>query len=135
MPFDLLKNINPDELVPLHGEGFSIYEIANEWNVIVNIFPVNIFPTEDMAAAEIASFLFDSNNECYPTKYAPGNIITPHNFDPSPDKECAPGIHFFRDCIEAIRYAADPGVTRSLCPLRVCRMLNEIKVVPPKSNS
>jgi hypothetical protein len=126
-PFESAK---PDKLVPLHGEGFSTYEIANEWNGIANLF----LP-KDVAATEMASFLFDSNNARHPTKYAPGNIITPHDFDPSPDNECAPGIHFFRDCIEAIRYAADPDVTRSSYPLRVCRMLNEIKVVPPESTS
>lgn len=136
-PFESTK---PDKLVPLHGEGFSIYEIASTWNGIVNVFP-----TEDMAAAEMAIFLSGSNDTLYsyPTKYAPGNVITPHDFDPSPDEECAPGIHFFRECTEAIRYAVASevtsvsysAVTSISYPLRVCRMLNEIKVVPPESNS
>lgn len=129
-PFDLLKNIPLDTLVPLHGEGFSIYEIASEWNGIASLF----LP-KDVAATEMASFLFDSYNTRHPTKYAPGNVITPHVFDLSPDNECAPGIHFFRYCIEAIRYAVDPDIATPSYPLRVCRMLNEIKVVPPESNS
>lgn len=136
-PFDILCKITPsepDKLVPLHGEGFSTYEIAEVCNVLVS---VGAFPEQDSLAEDITTFLFDSNNARYPhpTKYARGNIITPRGFDPSPENECAPGIHFFRECIEAIRYAVDPDITTPSYPLRVCRMLNEIKVVPPESNS
>lgn len=144
-PFESTK---PDELVPIHGEGFSIYEIASRWNRIMSYGTMqNMLHASSASrllqertsseASEMASFLFNLINTWhpYPTKYAPGNVITPHGFDPSPDEECAPGIHFFRECTEAIRYAGAYEVTSVSYPLRVCRMLNEIKVVPPKSNS
>ena len=139
-PFESTK---PDELVPLNGEGFSIYEIANEWNGIVvlrDMLPESstsrlLQERTSLQASEMASFLFNSNNMHYPTKYAPGNVITPHDFDYSPDEECAPGIHFFRECCEAIRYAVIPDGTVTSYPIRVCNMLNDIKVVPPESNS
>ena len=131
-PFGPFGPITLDELVPLHGEGFSIHEIANMWNGLVHVFPL-----EDMVAKEMAIFLFDSNDTWYPrpTKYAPGNVITPHDFDPSSYKECAPGIHFFVEFVEAIRYAAIPDGVFTSYPLQVCDMLNDIKVVPPESNS
>lgn len=128
-PFESTK---PDKLIPLNEEGFSIYEIASQWIGIVSVFPGDM---DALVIAEMARFLVDSNRTCYLTKYAPGNVIMPHSFDPSPDEECAPGIHFFRECTEAIRYAVVPDIGMPSYPLRVCRMLNEIKVVPPESNS